>query len=74
MLVIISGLISAGLVINEAFIEWNAHKVLTTLDSVAAPISEIQVWSMLKLFLYLNIMQIANVLGFLVSNSDNMPR
>jgi hypothetical protein len=42
ILVIIAGFMTSGLLINHAFTDWANNPVITTLDSIAAPITRIQ--------------------------------
>ena len=42
MIIIIAGFVTAGLTIQAAFMEWHDSPVITTLDSIAAPVTSIQ--------------------------------
>jgi hypothetical protein len=42
VLVILAGFVTSGLLINQAFTDWAKNPVITTLDSIAAPINLIQ--------------------------------
>ena len=42
IIVTITGFVTAGLTIHAAFKEWHVSPVITTLDSIAAPVTSIQ--------------------------------